>query len=134
MICRVVIEEAALFAEEFFNTPFPTTDIIGLLVVPSPGNEFLDGGRYEGSHFWVVRRADIIHGNIHHETAHYYAHGSFGPRWLREGTADLVKASIMDRNGIQPLVQRQAEIQREVDKICRAVAGIQNIHELNNAP
>ena len=67
------IEDTARISEEFLGVPFPTTDII-LLVVPQGSGI---GGGHWGSHM-VLRRflGDIW--NIAHETAHYYFHNNIG--------------------------------------------------------
>ena len=105
-----VIEGAASITEQFMGEPFPTTEII-LLVVDSSvlpvvyprsyygrirgADEeagYVDIGEHEGNHMRLTRRGGRVEG-IPHETSHYYfIHPYFSQSWLREGAAEFAQA------------------------------------------
>ena len=129
------IEQAARFAEDMFRKPFPATDIIGLVVIPSHGDSFSKKGLYDHTHFWLVRYSgeppNSFSRDLYHETAHYYAHS--GPLWLSEGTADFISAYLADREGAQSLEESRLETAETVEALCRGQYGLANIHHLNAA-
>ena len=129
------IELAARFAEEIFQKPFPATDIIGLVVIPSHGDSFSEKGLYDRTHFWLVRYSGepltSFSRDLYHEIAHYYAHS--GPRWLSEGTADFISAYLADRGGAQSLEESRLETAETVEARCRGQYGLANIDHLNAA-
>ena len=119
-----VIEETALITEGLLELPFPTTDII-LLIVPSPREGISAGGRHYGTHMMMGRdRATVS--NLRHEVAHYYFGGPFGPRWLREGAAEFVESYINDHTGGQNLSDRRTDLSMKVQVNCIA-GGVENI-------
>ena len=129
------IEQAARFAEDIFQRPFPATDIIGLVVIPSQGDSFSEKGLYDQTHFWLVRYPGepltSFSLDLYHEMVHYYAHS--GPRWLSEGTADFISAYLADREGAQSLEESRLETAETVEARCRGQHKLANIHHLNAA-
>ena len=73
--------------EEVMGVPFPTTDIILLIVVPDNLMHWPFYGRHYGSHIVLVRVDDGGGLALEHEMAHYY---TVGPRWLAEGGANFL--------------------------------------------
>ena len=100
-----IIAETVRISEEFLGVPFPTSDII-LLVVP-------DGrGVYSGhkvSHMLLTKFAGEVT-NISHETAHYYFHYNFGQYWLREGAAQFIQAYVNEQTGREDITNRKSEL------------------------
>ena len=130
------IEATARFTEQFFGSPFPTTDIIALLIVPTPGDTVYGwwAGLYENSHILILRptASSNVDEIIYHEVAHYYASPDFGPRWLGEGTADSMRSYVADREGSYSLSERKTAVADAVESQCRLRHGVDNLHELNN--
>ena len=107
------IADVARVLEEFLQAPFPTTDII-LLIVPH-GRGI--GGQHLGSHM-VLGRFGLT-GTVHsdsvtHETAHYYF--NLGPRWLTEGGAEFAVAYANDRLGIQSYADRRVNVSPQISR------------------
>ena len=129
-----MVEDAVRFTERFFAAPFPTTDVISLIVVPSSGDTFRRGGVNKQSHFWVARHphSDIA-SVIYHEVTHYYTnfYNNFGLVWMSEGTADYVSALLGARNGTLRLTDRAREVADAVESDCVVAQGIDNIRELS---
>lgn len=127
-----MVEDAVRFTEGFFGAPFPTTDVIALVIVPSPGDTFRAGGAYEGSHFWLARGPETdIARIIHHEVAHYYTeYNDPGLFWMSEGTAEYVSALLGHRNGTLRLSDRAREVADTVQSDCVVAQGIDNLKEL----
>ena len=116
----MAMEDTAQTLEEFLGVPFPTTDII-LLVVP-PGLGLM--GQHRGSHMILWRSAGGVL-SVPHETAHYYFTSDTGPRWLSEGASELMEAFVNDRSGVQSLHKRLAELQK--GSYCLNDLGLENI-------
>ena len=98
-----VIAETARIVEGLLGIPFPTTDII-LLVLPS-GHGIR--GSHMKTHMMLIRHAgkDVPVPFIPHETAHYYF--ELGPRWFREGGAQFIEGYINDQMGVADLADRR---------------------------
>ena len=104
----VIMEDTARLTEEFMGAPFPTTDIILLVVDPGETGYALQGQHY-GSHMLLMRSLGEVY-SIPHETAHYYF--SFQPSWLREGAAQFAEAYLNHRHGAQTLTDRKIAVSR----------------------
>ena len=122
------IEDTARIAEKFLGTPFPTTDIILLVVTPGE-KDYRIGGGHIGSHM-VLRRFLGEVNNVPHETAHYYFYFNFGQVWFREGAAQFVQAYVNDRTGVQSLADHSAELSIETERSC-INAGTENIRHFS---
>ena len=107
-----IIHDSARIMEEFLGTPFPTADIILLILNQRP--EVNPG--HLGNHMRLIRANDDSVPFIPHETAHYYFH--FGPVWFREGTSQLLEAYINDLKGVQDLADRRSELSESVKAFC----------------
>ena len=122
-----VIEETARISEQFLRVPFPTTDII-LLVVDDVGGRY----GYAGGHlstFMVLTRRPSGVPSVRHETAHYYF--GLGPQWLSEGGAEFIAAYVKDRTGVQSIADRMAGVAREVQSLCTEAMEIENIRHFS---
>ena len=128
-----VVEDAARTAEELVGVPFPTTDIIFLVVVPGDGIHATEVGLHLDTHIRISRSGTGGFGDssdlLRHEVAHYYFTLEFGPFWLREGAADFAVAYGGDRRGTQSLGERREALMRS-NASCVS-AGIENISHLN---
>ena len=104
------VEESARIIEEFMGEPFPTTDVILVVLNTDPSSggvnfEYrheesrsgpVDGGFYSGNQMWMFRPDDRVvreDSVITHETAHYYFH--IGPLWLVEGGAEFMTSYVL---------------------------------------
>ena len=108
-----LIEDTLHSAERFLGTPFPTTDII-LLIVPSEYNRLSGAfaGEYYGTHMAVLRFALQA---IPHETAHYYFnYDHFDPGWLVEGGAEFIQSYLNDQTGFKSISDRRIEVSMAV--------------------
>ena len=100
-----IIEDTALITERFFGAPFPTTDII-LLVIHDESE--INAG-HAGTHMVLKRFISEVQ-RIPHETAHYYFHYNIGQFWLREGGPQFVEAYLNEQQGIQSFADRKSEL------------------------
>ena len=116
------IEGTVRIAEKFMGSPFPTTDIVLLIVVWDDDRKYkAGGGAYLGYAMWLERYKGHRVGGVVHETAHYYF--SVGPRWFKEGGATFIDFYVNDQNNIQGLAERP--IGRHCDHI-------ENLHHLDH--
>ena len=104
----IIMEDTARLTEEFMGAPFPTTDIILLVVDPGETGYAVQGQHY-GSHMLLRRFLGEVD-SIPHETAHYYF--SFKPDWLREGAAQFAEAYLNHRHRVQTLTDRKTAVSR----------------------
>ena len=119
------IESAAQIAEEFFGVPFPTTDIIVLLLTEGR-EEYGHLVRHLGSHMSVVVHRGRLYG-VPHEVAHYYLTANFGGHpWLVEGGANFVEAHVNHERGWQDISSRETVVSKEVQSFC-VDSGVENI-------
>ena len=107
-----IIHDSARIMEEFLGTPFPTADIILLILNQRPE---VNPGHF-GNHMRLNRGNDDSVPFIPHETAHYYF--IFAPVWFREGTAQLLEAYINDLKGVQDLADRRSALSERVKAVC----------------
>lgn len=107
-----IIEDTIRLSEGFLKTPFPTTDIILLIL----GQHHQVPPGHGGTHMRLNRRYDNKVYSIPHETAHYYF--NFGPGWFREGGAQFLEAYIKDTKGAQDLADRRRVLSRMVEANC----------------
>ena len=83
-----MMEEAVRGAERLTGVPFPTTDVI-LLIVDRVSFGF--GGVFKGDHIVIGRQmaGTVSEGTVFHEIGHYYFNYSrFAQTWLVEGGLD----------------------------------------------
>ena len=128
-----VVENAAGAMEGFLGAPFPTNDIIFLLVVPGSDTAGLGIGRHMGSHVRIINysggRIDGDPNLIRHELSHYYFGLAFAPVWLREGAADYAAAYVRATSGTQSMDDRSEVVSRS--QAGCVSDGIENISHLN---
>ena len=124
------MEEAVRGIEELLGLPFPTTDIIALILpagieeteeIPSTANI--------GSHMRLAREGanGVFKYFVYHETGHYFF--GFLPIWIVEGGAELVDAYIRDRKGIESIEDELLMLEDALDRACYE-QGIPNLLEL----
>ena len=119
------IESAARVAEEFFDVPFPTTDLIALVVTEGK-REYGHLVRHLGSHMSVITHRGQLYG-VPHEAAHYYLTSNFqGHPWFTEGGANFVEAHVNDVRGRQDISNREVALLDEVNSFC-IDSGVENI-------
>ena len=98
--------------EEFMNEPFPTGDLV-ILILDSRFGGGHAGGQWFGSHM-IAKEPDA--GVVYHELGHYYfAQPDFGPtrtegpfarfegNWTAEGVPDFFKAYLNHLGGVEDL-------------------------------
>ena len=119
------IEDAARIAEEFFGVPFPTTDLI-VLVVTEGKSEYGHLVRHLGSLMSVIVSRGQLYG-IPHEAAHYYLTSNFrGHPWFTEGGANFIEALVNHERGRQDISSRETVVLKEVQSFCTD-SGVENI-------
>ena len=106
-----IAETSVRAIEELIGIPFPTTDMIVLLVDDAA---IPVGGYYLGNS--VIVRESWSTKAIAHELAHYYGFSS--PRWFREGLAEFARAYVDQWSGVQSLDDRWTDLSPEVDQEC----------------
>ena len=119
-----VIEDTARISEQFLGVPFPTTNII-LLVIDDVDRRYgiWYGGHYDS--FMVLTRDPSGVRSVRHETAHYYF--GRGPQWLREGGAEFIETYVKDRTGVQSISDRRTEVSQRAQSQCFDTNKIENI-------
>ena len=91
------IEDTARIGEELLGVPFPTTDVILLLVDRSQVRYRVYGGYFD-THMRLTRENDGYVASVPHETAHYWFNNlETGPRWLTEGAAEFIETYVKHR-------------------------------------
>ena len=125
-----MIREGVRGAERFMGTPFPTTDVIVLLVEDS---KYLGGfgGTHNGSKVRFARSGNspVSRPLVYHELAHYYLDDSIGPRWLTEGGADFIWAYTNGWLGLESMKDQLRKSARYAQERC-VRHGIENVHQL----
>ena len=124
-----IIADTARIAEGLLRVPFPTNEII--LVVVTPGETVYQVNAAHYASFMAVYRArEWRMSVVPHETAHYYFSGRYGPTWLAEGGAEFIKAYTRDRLGIGSLEERKPRTSQRVEGDCLSEE-MRNIRQLN---
>ncbi len=119
------VEETARIAEEFIGVPFPTSDII-VLVVRDIGEDFGLIQVHYGSHMSVKASQGNLF-SISHETAHYYFTANFqGHERLVEGRAEFIEAQVYHHQGYTDLAYSRSQVADNVKTYC-IDAGVENI-------
>ena len=134
------ISEAVKMMEELMSVPFPTTDVVVLVVVASGDSEYevpysniavpWPGAGHAGSHVRIPRYEEyepIRYHTLYHELGHYYF--KVFPAWILEGWPQFAAAYIRDRKGIESLEEREVIVSGEAEANCIS-EGIENIHQL----
>ena len=133
------IGESMKLIEELMSVPFPTTDVVVLVVVADGDSEYevpysnlavpWPGGAHAGSHVRIPRYESepIRYHTLYHELGHYYF--KVFPAWILEGWPQFAAAYIRDRKGIESLEEREVIVSGEAESNC-IPEGIENIHQL----
>ena len=117
------IASSARIMEEFLGTPFPTTEVI--LLVMEDNSAYLARGSHYGHSMWITR-AELDLPLVAHETAHYYIRGH--PSWLGEGAAEFLSSYIAYKAGSQGLGEwRDALISGPWGTTCDSHYGFENL-------
>ena len=119
------MEDTARLTEGFMTVPFPTSDII-LLVVDPADKDYGVAGQHYGNHMVLVRFLGEVR-YLSHETAHYYA--KYGPGWFKEGGAEFLRSYVNHRTGAQDIRDSLAESSERVRLTCTN-EGTENIRHL----
>ncbi|MDE2843016.1 MAG: hypothetical protein OXN21_06505 [Chloroflexota bacterium] len=119
------IEETILLAEERMQVPFPTPEVILLVLDRSEKSYRMATGYFPGQMRLIRSRGKVYH--LPHETAHYYFNR--GPSWFREGGAEFVAASYDDWKGNRDLEKSRADAARLANS-CIEYDQIENIRHL----
>ena len=102
-----VIQDTARMSEGLLGAPFPTSDII-LLVVDHSDKRYRIGPGHFGTSMRLSRSLGKVW-HLPHETAHYYFFNPItGPRWLTEGGAEFIAAYFNHRTGVEELAGERA--------------------------
>ena len=123
-----IIADTARIAEGLLGVPFPTNEIILVVVTPGETVYQVNAGYY--GTFMVLYRSGGGVQSVPHETAHYYFTGRYAPAWLREGGAEFIEAYTRDRLGIESLQDRKPWAQNQAEVECLE-QGMKNIRQLN---
>ncbi len=118
------IEDTARISEELLGVPFPTTDIILLVIVSKDYNKIKASGKHRGSYMRVVREVSGRVRSLPHETAHYYTTG--GSRWLIEGSAEFIVEYVSQQTDHLANLGHSEKVQ----SVCLDISGIENIRHL----
>ena len=125
------MERVVRTLEDFLGVPFPTTDII--LVVVDNQHSTPHGGYHAGTHI-VVKRWDpndtITNDAIYHEIAHYYFRGWFDHTWLIEGGANFIAAYIKHQTGEVSFREWEYDTNDYLELNCIEILGTTTIHAL----
>ena len=128
-----VIEDAARISEAFMKVPFPTTDIILLVVVEDDPKTYTTEAHHFQSGMVLTRSRDgEVAGVVPHETAHYYFYVEIGPLWLQEGGAQFIASYFNDWNGVQELADRATWIMNVGLPCTLDGVVVESLHHLNN--
>ena len=124
------MEQGIRGAESLMGAPFPTTDVIAVVLNDS---RHLGGwpGQFAHSTVTLVRLPEFTDRLVvYHELAHYYLWGRVGPHWLREGGSEFIVAYTLDLFGHRSLSESKREHSKAVEGTCTA-HGIRNIHQIH---
>ena len=125
-----MMEEAVRGAESLMGAPFPTTDVVVLVV---DDTKYLLGfaGSFEDFHVRLARTQKFVHRElVYHEIAHYFLSDRIGPHWLVEGGANFAVAYTLDLIGHRSLGESKREISKAVQHACTSY-GMGNIHQIH---
>ena len=123
-----VIEDTARMSEGLLGAPFPTSDII-LLVVDHSDKQYRIGPGHVGTSMRLNRYPSGVW-HLPHETAHYYFFNPItGPRWLTEGGAEFIAAYFNHQTGVRDLADERARAFR-ANQSCVDIYLIENIRHL----
>ena len=108
-----ILKDAARISEGFMGVPFPTTDIVVLVVVVDDYKSYSVGAASKtATHMMLHRLKEGPACCVVHETAHHY---SAGPSWYREGGADFIEAYFHDWKGLRTLANRRTQLAKAVE-------------------
>ena len=125
-----MMEEVVRGAESLMGAPFPTTDVIVLVVDDS---KYLLGfaGSFGDFHVRIARPQKFVHRElVYHEIAHYFLSDRIGPHWLVEGGANFAVAYTLDLIGHRSLGESKRVYSEAVKDQCTS-HGITNIHQMH---
>ena len=120
-----VIEDTVRISERLMGVPFPTTDIILLVVVRDDNRTYNVRGQFLGSSMILTRYKESPVASVPHETAHYY---SVGPTWYSEGGSEFIEAYVNDLKGVEDLAVRAVDVASRAFRDC--VDGSDSIENL----
>ncbi len=127
------IEAAARIIEDFMGAPFPTNEIISLVLAFPPGADREVGpGSHTGTFVQYSRSGQqpVPRDTINHEMAHYYFTNSIGGPWLTEGGAQLMEEYIDHVEGRSGIDTAKRAALHNYHGTC-IEQGIDNIRQLN---
>lgn len=116
------VAESVRAIEELMGVPFPTSDVVVLLV----NNATIDTQGYKRGTYVVVRESSLR--ALPHLIARHYRFGS--SRWLEGGVAEFTRAYVDDRRRTQSLSSRRVELSRKVEDDCREEQGTENLRHM----
>ena len=130
-----MVEQAVRVLEEFTGVPFPTKNIITLVLVRGSSYDYrLDfGGKYLEGHVVLTRsepNQSVNRDTVYHEIAHYYLNGR--PTWLSEGGADFIKSYVNRRSGRERLEDQREGLSSFVQTNCVEHIGVNNLQQLSD--
>ena len=120
-----VVEDGARITEGFMGTPFPTNDII-ILVVKDRASIGGWAGHFDEIMIRLSEDGTDLE-TVIHEISHFYF--SAGPSWFTEGGADFLLAYSLDSLGVESWDDQM--LRYEDNRQYCADNGIGDIHELN---
>ncbi|MXW29650.1 MAG: M1 family metallopeptidase [Chloroflexi bacterium] len=123
-----VVADTARISEGLLQVPFPTNDIILLVVDDTDRRYNFNYGKHLSGFMVVTRRPTGLR-SVRHETAHYYFSGN--PQWLGEGGTEFIAAYVRDKTGVQSLSDRKIEASQRVRTECYELNEIENIRHLS---
>ena len=126
----VMMEQGIRGAERLMGAPFPTNDVIALVL-----NDSKHFGHRPGSfghtYIGLVRTEKAIDKHVvYHEIAHYFLTDRIGPHWLVEGGANFAVAYTLDLFGQRSLGESKRVYAEGVKRECTE-HGIRNIHQIH---
>ena len=116
------IEDAVRRMESFIGIPFPTSDIILIVVAPSPDYDISNSAAHAGS-FIIAARPALSPLPDKLSDYYYYA----GHPWLGEGGAQFIRNHLRNQAGGLSLGERLEALSENVESGCTAINGIENL-------
>ena len=122
------VEDYIRRMENFLAAPFPTSDIILIVVVPEP-DSYVRFAVFTGNYIYVAKGSLSA---LPHELAHYYT--TAGPQWLSEGGAEFISEHLSNQENGQRLGERLARMSDRVQSRCVSASGIENLFHYERHP
>ncbi len=113
------MEDTVYWLEGFLEVPFPTSDIILLVVENGHPRHWIKQLHY-GRHMRLYSYDGEVR-NASHETAHYYFKGAlFEPQWLREGASELTQTHVTIPDTEHGLAGYRDDLEARMERYCVA--------------